>query len=365
MKEIKTQDAVGLILCHDITRITPGADGVKGAAFRKGHVVREEDIPELLKLGNAHLYVWSDDPDMIHENEAAETLYTLAAGSHISGTEVKEGKIELIADKDGLLRVDKAKLVTLNREDDLMMASRHDYSPVRKGDVLAGTRAIPLAVPRASIDRAFEAVRSVGGRGDGNGTNDKILNIIPYRKMRAGIVTTGNEVYKGLIKDGFTPKVREKMAEYGMDEAGQVAVPDDPGKTTAAILELIDERGADIVFVTGGMSVDPDDRTPLAIRDTGAAVVSYGSPVLPGAMFMLAYYRKDKSADRVAEPDGIPILGLPGCVMHDERTVFDIVLPRLVAGVPVTKDDINALGVGGLCLRCETCIFPRCGFGAV
>jgi molybdopterin biosynthesis enzyme MoaB len=373
MKEVKTQDAIGLILCHDITRITPGAGGVKDAAFRKGHVVCEEDIPELLKLGKENLYVWSDDPNMMHENEAAEILYTLASGSHISGTEVKEGKIELIADTDGLLRVDKAKLLALNSEDDLMMATRHDYSPVRKGDVLAGTRAIPLAVPKESMNRAVEVVRAAGGSGAGaaekGAEDDKILNIIPYGKMSAGIVTTGSEVYGNLIKDGFTPKVRKKMAEYGMNEAGQITVPDDPGLTTAAILKLIDEHGADIVFVTGGMSVDPDDRTPLAIRDTGAEVVSYGAPMLPGAMFMLAYYAKGtskkESSDINTGQGGIPILGLPGCVMHDERTALDIFLPRLVARVTVTKDDISAIGAGGLCLRCETCIFPRCGFGAV
>ncbi|MDR1292420.1 MAG: molybdopterin-binding protein [Clostridiales Family XIII bacterium] len=380
MKEVKTQDAIGLILCHDITRIIPGVGGVKDVAFSKGHVVREEDIPALLALGKENLYVWSDEPGMIHENEAAEILCELAAGDHISGTKVKEGKIELIADEDGLLRVDKAKLVALNRADDFMMATRHDYSPVRRGDVLAGMRAIPLAVSRSSIGMMVDAVWAERGGGAGaeeeggagasekGATSDKILNIIPYEKMRAGIVTTGSEVYGHLVEDGFTPKVRKKMAEYGMYEAGQVTVPDDPGKTTAAILKLISEKGADIVFVTGGMSVDPDDRTPLAIRDTGAEVVSYGASALPGAMFMLAYFKRASEKTRAnvgAAQRGIPILGLPGCVMHDERTVLDILLPRLVAGVAVTKDDIVALCAGGLCLRCETCIFPRCGFGAV
>jgi hypothetical protein len=359
VKEIKTQDAAGLILAHDITRIIPGEGSRNEVAFAKGHVVREEDIPELLKVGKEHLFVWSDEPGMVHENDAAEALYRLAAGEHMHGTPVREGKIEIIADADGLLRVDRAALAALNASGEVMMATRHDMTPVRKGDKLAGTRAIPLAVPGALLDEVAAAVKTAaGGAGEDHGpAGGRILTLLPYRRMRAGIVNTGSEVYSGLIEDGFTPRVREKMAEYGIEEAGHAVVPDEPEAATAAILKLIATGGADMVFVTGGMSVDPDDRTPLAIAQTGADVVTYGAPVLPGAMFMVAYYGK---------PDGarVPILGLPGCVMHDRRTIFDIILPRLAAGVEVTGQDIKALAAGGLCVQCETCIFPACGFGA-
>jgi molybdopterin biosynthesis enzyme MoaB len=364
MKEIKTIGAVGLVICHDITRIIPGKDGIKEIAFRKGHTVRDEDIPALLKLGKEHLFVWSDEPGMIHENAAAGILLRLSAGNHIRGSEVREGKIDLIAEKDGLLRVNKVMLSALNAFDDFILATRHDYAPVRKDDVIAGTRAIPLAVSGEQT-RAVEAAvnASAGGKLQG----EKILNIMPFKKQRAGIVTTGNEVYGGLVKDDFAPKVREKMGEYGIAEAGCIMTPDDPETTTKAILDMINVKDADMVFVTGGMSVDPDDRTPLAIRSTGAEVAFYGTPVLPGSMFMLAYYRKEHSSQKSSSGHigRIPILGLPGCVMHDERTVFDIILPRLTAGLTVTRQDINELAKGGLCLRCKTCIFPNCGFGAV
>ena len=339
MKEIKTTEAVGHIISHDITRIIPG--GVKEVAFKKGHVVREEDVPELLKVGKAHLYVWENDETMLHENDAALYLADLVAQEGFLKSEVKEGKIEIFADRSGILRVDKEKLALLNEFDEVMVAARHDLIPVRPGDKLAGTRIIPLSIEKSKMDE----VRQSFGEGS-------VLSIIPFQKMKTAIVTTGGEVFEGLIEDGFTPIVREKLAEYEVEDLGNLKVPDNPEMTTSAILRMFD-KGADIVFVTGGMSVDPDDRTPLAIKNTGAEIVSYGAPVLPGAMFM------------IAKLGGKTILGLPGCVMHSKRTIFDIVLPRIMAGMSVTKKDINDLAPGGLCLSCETCIWPACGFGAL
>ncbi|MDR3305901.1 MAG: molybdopterin-binding protein [Clostridiales Family XIII bacterium] len=339
MKEIRTQDAVGHIIPHDITRIVPGKG--KDVAFRKGHIVREEDIEPLLKIGKVHLYVWENDGSMLHENDAAEILADLVAGPGMTRGEVKEGKIEIFASVPGVLRVDKARLDALNMIDEIMAATRHDYVPVTAGDKLAGTRIIPLAVEKSKIEEA--KARVSGGT---------VLRIHPYVHRKAAIVTTGSEVFEGLIDDGFTPIVREKLSAYDVEEVGHITVPDNPEMTTNAILRVAD-KGADVILVTGGMSVDPDDRTPLAIRNAGARVVSYGAPVLPGAMFLVAYL------------NGAAVLGLPGCVMHSKKTIFDIILPRVMADIPITKEDINALAAGGLCLNCEHCIFPACGFGSL
>ena len=338
MKLIRTEDAVGHVLCHDMTRIVKGES--KGPAFRKGHVVATEDIPMLLSMGKEHLYVWEVEPGMLHENEAAEVLYSLCAGPNMSRSEVKEGKIEAIADMDGLLLIDIERLKAVNALGELMVATRHSHFPVKKGDKLAGTRIIPLVIKGEKLEQA----KSVAGE-------KPLLELKPFHPKKVGIVTTGSEVQKGLIKDTFTPVLVDKVGEYGCEVIGQVCPGDDHEAITAAILEL-KAKGAELVLCSGGMSVDPDDKTPLAIKNTGARIVSYGAPVLPGAMLMVAYLDGD-----------VPVVGLPGCVMYAKRTVFDLVLPLLMADVPVTADDLAAMGHGGLCLNCEICTFPNCGFG--
>lgn len=341
MKEIRTQDAVGHILCHDITQIIK--DQKKGVLFKKGHVVREEDIPALLSVGKEHLFVWEKKEGMLHENEAAEILYKISAGEHMHGSEIKEGKIELIADCDGLLKIRRDALQAVNSLGEMMIASRHGDFPVRKGDKIAGTRIIPLVIEKEKMDRAEEAAGE-----------SPIFSILPFQNKKAGIVTTGSEVQKGLIKDTFTPVLREKLDEYACSVVGQTTPGDDRKQITEDILKFIRE-GADLVICSGGMSVDPDDRTPGAIKDTGAEIVTYGAPVLPGAMLLLAYY---KTEDRT-----VPILGLPGCVMYAKRTVFDLLLPRVMADDRICAKEISAYGEGGLCLNCQTCTFPNCGFG--
>ena len=341
MKEIRTVDAVGQILCHDITQIIK--DQKKGVLFKKGHVVREEDIPALLSVGKEHLFVWEKKEGMLHENEAAEILYKISAGGHMHGSEIKEGKIELIADCDGLLKIRRDALQAVNSLGEMMIASRHGDFPVRKGDKIAGTRIIPLVIEKEKMDRAEEAAGE-----------SPIFSILPFRNKKAGIVTTGSEVQKGLIKDTFTPVLREKLDEYACSVVGQTTPGDDRKQITEDILKFIRE-GADLVICSGGMSVDPDDRTPGAIKDTGAEIVTYGAPVLPGAMLLLAYY---KTEDRT-----VPILGLPGCVMYAKRTVFDLILPRVMADDRICAKEISAYGEGGLCLNCQTCTFPNCGFG--
>lgn len=279
MKEIRTVDAVGQILCHDITQIIK--DQKKGVLFKKGHVVREEDIPALLSVGKEHLFVWEKKEGMLHENEAAEILYKISAGEHMHGSEIKEGKIELIADCDGLLKIRRDALQAVNSLGEMMIASRHGDFPVRKGDKIAGTRIIPLVIEKEKMDRAEKAAGET-----------PIFSILPLRNKKAGIVTTGSEVQKGLIKDTFTPVLREKLDEYACSVVGQTTPGDDRKQITEDILNFIRE-GADLVICSGGMSVDPDDRTPGAIKDTGAEIVTYGAPVLPGAMLLLAYYKTE------------------------------------------------------------------------
>ena len=338
MKLIKTEDAVGHVLCHDITQIIRGV--TKDAVFRKGHIVTAEDIPVLLSVGKEHLYVWEKDDTMWHENEAAEILYEICAGEHMHPSDIKEGKIELIADTDGLLKINREALVAVNSLGEMMIASRHGDFPVRAGDKLAGTRIIPLIIEKEKMERAKEA-----------GGTEPIFTIRPYKKKKYAIVTTGSEVFKGRIKDTFSPVIREKLAAFPSEEIGQIYVDDEKTHILEAIQKQI-AAGADLIICTGGMSVDPDDQTPGAIKQTGARIVSYGAPVLPGAMFLLAYME-----------DGTPVMGLPGCVMYAKATVFDLVLPRIAAGVEVTKKELAHMGNGGFCLGCKTCHYPNCGFG--
>lgn len=338
MKLIDTRDAVGHTLCHDITQIIKGV--TKDAAFRKGHVVTEADIPVLLSLGKDHLYVWEMQEGMLHENDAADRLYALCRNENMTATPVKEGKIELVAACDGLFRVDVQRLHAINSLDEIMIATRHTNTPVKKGDKLAGTRVIPLIIDE---QRLIEAERLAGGT--------PLMELLPYKEMKAGIVTTGNEVFYGRIQDAFTPVIVDKLADYGISVLDHITVNDDNENIKNAILALR-EKGADLILCTGGMSVDPDDKTPGAIKASGARIVTYGAPVLPGAMFLLGYFE-----------DSTPIVGLPGCVMYAKATIFDLVLPRIAAGLPVNKADLAGMGHGGLCLGCPTCHYPICSFG--
>lgn len=342
MKLIKTEDAVGHVLCHDITQIIKGV--TKDAVFRKGHIVTEEDIPVLLSVGKENLYAWEKEEGMLHENDAAEILRQICQGEHMHPSDVKEGKIELIADIDGVLKIEREKLRKVNSLGEIMIASRHGDFPVKKGDKLAGTRVIPLVISEEKMQQAKDV--TAGGA---------IFNILPYKKKKAGIVTTGSEVYYHRIKDTFTPVIEEKMAEYDIEIGGHEICNDDPQMIENAIRSLLAD-GCNMIVCTGGMSVDPDDRTPYAIRQVTGEIVSYGAPVLPGAMFLLAYYREEGK-------EVIPVLGLPGCVMYSKRTIFDLVLPRLTVGEILTAEDLNTLGEGGLCLNCPECTFPNCGFG--
>jgi molybdenum cofactor synthesis domain-containing protein len=260
---------------------------------------------------------------------------------------VKEGKIELSSMIDGLLKVNNEGLKTVNSFNQMMIASRHGNFRIHKGDKIAGTRIIPLVIEEDKMKQVKQKTFEVTH-------NQPIFEIKPFKEKKVGIITTGNEVFYGRIQDTFTPVIVEKLSEFNSQVIDHVILNDDDKKVTENILKMIDS-GADVVICTGGMSVDPDDKTPLAIKNTGARIVSYGAPVLPGAMFLIAYYQK---GDRT-----IPIMGLPGCVMYSKRTIFDLVLPFIFADEEVTVDYLTSLGQGGLCLNCPVCTFPNCGFG--
>ena len=338
MKLIRTEDAVGHVLCHDMTQIIK--DVYKGARFHKGHVVTEEDIPVLLSMGKEHLYVWEMTPGMVHENDAAERLYALCANDHMDRSQVKEGKIELTAARDGLFRVNREKLIAVNSVDDVMIATRHGNTAVKKGDKLAGMRVIPLVIEEEKLQAAEEAAGAA-----------PLLELLPYIKKTAAIVATGSEVKKGLIQDTFTPVVKDKLAAYGIDTLSVLYSGDGVENVASSIAEAR-ATGAQLILCTGGMSVDPDDNTPGGIKQSGARIVTYGAPVLPGAMFLLGYYE-----------DGTVVMGLPGCVMYAGATIFDLALPRIAAGVEMTRSDFAVMGEGGLCLGCKPCHWPSCPFG--
>ena len=337
MKLIKTEEAVGQVLCHDMTQIIPGE--YKGPRFRKGHIVTKEDIPVLLSMGKENLYIFEMDENKLHENDAAEILCKICKGKNISRSEVKEGKIELAAEIDGLFTIDREKLSAINSIEELMIATRHGDTAVHKGDKLAGTRVIPLVIEKDKLTQAQDIA-----------DNTPILNVLPYTLKTAAVITTGSEVYHGRIEDKFTPVIIEKLKGFGITVTEHLTVDDGIENITSAINSV--KGKVDMILCTGGMSVDPDDNTPGAIKQSGADIITYGAPVLPGAMFLLGYYE-----------DGTPVMGLPGCVMYAKATIFDLVLPRITAEVRLSKADFVAYGEGGLCLGCEQCTYPHCSFG--
>lgn len=339
LKKIKLKDAVGTKLAHDITEIRPGE--FKGPAFRKGHTVCNDDLCHLQKLGKNHLYAIDLAEDEIHEDQAAAILAAGLAGEGIVWQDdPREGKIKLIADNDGLLTVDTASLAAFNMVEEVMCATLHNHTLVKKGDLVAATRAIPLIMKRAPIERAAAIARQSGAT----------LSVKTLRQARVGLVITGSEVYHGLIEDRFAPVLSEKVSDLGCTLEGVIFAPDDAELIRNAIQTHL-ERGCDLLMLSGGMSVDPDDVTRKGIRMAGATEMHYGSAVLPGAMFLVAYI------------DEVPLLGVPACGLYHRITVLDLVLPRILAGEKIGKAELAFLGHGGLCKDCEECRYPHCPFG--
>jgi molybdopterin biosynthesis enzyme len=340
MKTIAVQDAVGTVLAHDVTRIVPGQS--KGPAFRKGHIVRAEDLPVLLDIGKEHLYVLEVKPGMVHENDAARRIAAAAAGPGLKLTEPSEGRINLVAEYTGLLKINVEALNRLNAVDDVVFATIHGNHRIEEGQAVGGTRIIPLMTNDAIVHQAEKICAQ----------NSPLLSVKPFQAFKVGLITTGSEIYNGRIKDTFGPVVRRKFKELGSEVVTQILVSDEIDMTLAAI-DQCRAMGVDMIALTGGMSVDPDDQTPAAIRAAGARVVTYGAPTFPGAMFMLAYL------------DDIPVVGLPGCVMYHKSSIFELIVPRILAGDEIETADIAKLGYGGYCAGCRECRYPACGFGKV
>lgn len=338
MKAVPVRDAVGMVLGHDVTEIIP--DVFKGRAFRKGHVIQESDIEKLLNIGKENIFAFTMEEGIIHENEAAERISQAAAGPGIMLSEPSEGKVNLLAEYPGLLKVNVNALYRINSIEEIVFSTLHTNQKITTKKPVAGTRIIPLTTREGNIEQV-ETVCS---------ENYPIVEIKPFKSFKVGMITTGSEIYNGRIEDKFGPILHVKFADLGSRVIRQEFVSDDVTMTVNAIHKLIDD-GAELIAVTGGMSVDPDDQTPASIKAAGADVVTYGSPIFPGAMFMLAYI------------NDVPVLGLPGCVMYYNASIFDLTVPRILAGERVSKEDIIAMGHGGFCANCSPCRYPVCGFG--
>jgi molybdenum cofactor synthesis domain-containing protein len=339
LKKIELQEAVGTKLVHDITEIRPGE--FKGPAFRIGHTVCNEDLCHLQKLGKNHLYLIDLEEDEIHENQAASILAKGLAGDGVVWEDnPKEGKIKLLAERDGLLIVNTASLAAFNMVEEVMCATLHNHTLVKEGELVAATRAIPLVMQRAPIDRAAAIARQNGG----------VVSVKQLRRARVGIIITGNEVYHGLIEDRFAPVLTKKVEGLGSEVVELEFAPDDAEVISQAICSLLD-RGCDLLLLSGGMSVDPDDVTRHGIRLAGASELTYGAAALPGAMFLVAYL------------GDVPLLGVPACGLYHRITVLDLVLPRILVGERIGKKELAFLGHGGLCRDCPECSYPHCPFG--
>ncbi|MGM0445917.1 MAG: molybdopterin-binding protein [Bacillota bacterium] len=339
IKKISVDKAVGHVIAHDMTQIIPGE--YKGARFKKGHIIKKEDITILKDMGKENIYVLNLDEETLHEDQAAYKMAEVLKSEYIKLDDPHEGKISLISKIDGILKINKDLLFKANSESDILITTGHTNAPVKKGEIIAGVRINPLTIELKKINKAL----SILDRGT-------LFKINPYKDLKVGVVITGNEVYSGRIEDKFLPTLKSKFQRWGGKLLDHKYVPDDPERITESLLELKKE-GADILLTGGGMSVDPDDLTPLGIRYTGANIIKYGVPVLPGNKLMVAYL------------DQVPILGLPACVIFERTTVFDIVYPRILSGEKITKDKLVELSYGGLCHDCPVCQYPHCSFGKV
>lgn len=338
-KTLPIENAIGSVLAHDVTEIRKGE--FKGPAFRKGHVIQSEDICRFLRMGKRQLYVLDIEDGYLHEDDAAVRMAEAVCGEGVvvAGTP-REGKLNLTAARGGLLKVDVEALAAFNLLGEVMCATRHTNTVVTRGDLLAGTRAIPLVLSASVVDEAVHIASAAGG----------LLRVLPIRSAKVGLVITGSEVFSGMIEDRFESVLRGKIDKIGSSVVGVAFAPDDPAAISEAIIRMR-TAGADFILTTGGMSVDPDDVTREGIRLAGGSAECYGAPVLPGAMFMMA------------DLNGTTVLGIPACGLYHETTIFDLVLPRVLAGESLQRDEIARMGHGGLCLNCTPCRFPRCGFG--
>ena len=338
MKQMPVEAAAGMVLGHDLTKIVPGE--FKGVRFKKGHIIKQEDIPHLLDMGKKNIYVYDLAEGLVHEDEAALRIAKAAAGQGLKFSMPKEGKVELSAEIDGLLKIDLQGLDGINTFPEAILSCLHTNQRVNAEELVAGTRIIPLVIENTLLNKLEDIACSYF----------PVIQVQPFHSLKVGIITTGSEVYEGRIKDGFGPVLKKKIEESGSSVLEQIFVNDSVEMIVNAIHAMV-QKGADLILATGGMSVDPDDVTPDGIRQAGGRIVTYGAPVLPGAMFMMAYI------------GNIPVMGLPGCVMYSRTSIFDLIYARVQAGEVIERADIVKLGHGGMCKSCEECRYPNCGFG--
>ena len=336
MKKINVQDAIGMQLCHDITEMN---DGFKGVAFKRGHIIQESDIEHMLRIGKQHIFVWEENAGEIHEDDCARRMAAMAPVEGAHYTEPAEGKVLLFADQRGMFRVNTKLLKKIDSIGDITICTLPDHYPVEVGARLASMRIVPLVTKEEQI---IEAERLCA--------EEKLLRLLPYQHKKIGVIITGSEVYHGRIKDKFEPVVRAKMKQYPSEIVGLTICDDDLDMIVNAAKKHL-ENGADFLIFTGGMSVDPDDLTPTAVRQLGAEIITHGVPSQPGNMTLVAYL------------GNVPILGVPGAAIKLPTTIFDVLLPQVFAGEKITKEELINLAEGGLCQMCKACHWPNCTFG--
>jgi molybdenum cofactor synthesis domain-containing protein len=338
LKKVKTEDAVGLVVGHDMTKTIPGV--YDGPRFRRGDVIKKEDIPELLSMGKEHIYVIEKEEDQVHEEEAAIRIAKAIAGKNITTTAPRQGRVNLKATVDGIIKINKPLLYEIHSIEDIIIATRHNNVICKAGEIVAGTKIIPLFTPEDNLKKLEEICKDKG----------KVVDVIPFLPKKVGMIITGNEIFKGITEDKFAAVMRKKIEKLGSTVISEVIVPDDEDIIAKAILDM-KAKGCDVIITCGGLSVDPDDVTVEGVEKSGARIISYGVPVMPGAMVL------------VAKLGDIPILGAPGAVIFKKTTIIDVLMPRMLAGDKITRQDIIELAHGGMCLDCEECVFPVCPFG--
>ena len=341
LKAVSVEQAVGKRALHDMTLILPGKS--KGAAFTHGQQITVGDLCRLQQMGRRTIYLEEENritPEWVHENQAAVAFAQAMAGDGVTFEEPpREGRINLVADRDGLLLVDEERLEQFNMIPGVMCAGRRSCTVVHQQRTVAATRAIPLLIPRADFEKALIVL------GDA-----PLFKVLPMRRARVGILVTGSEVFQGLIEDQFVPIITAKVERHGCSVVQSLIVPDDRRAIVDGIANLV-ESGADLVVTTAGLSVDPDDVTRQGLIDAGATDLLHGAPIIPGAMLLLANIGT------------VQVIGVPACALYFKTTGFDLLLPRLLAGLKTTRRDLAKLGHGAFCLACKTCTFPKCPFG--
>lgn len=338
MKKIPVEESVGQTLCHDMTAIMES--GEKCARFRRGHVIEREDIPVLLNMGKSHVFIWEPDADEVHEEDAARAVTEAVCGENVGFSGPSEGKFQIYSKINGMFSVNSEALKAINTVEDYTIACRPKNIVVQESEKLAGVRIVPLVTKRQNVEQAVQIAKD----------NAPVFSVKPFLPLKTGIIITGGEIYYGRIKDKFEPVMREKLSKYGARIIGAIKCPDDLTLLSQAIKDFL-SQGAELILLTGGMSVDPDDLTPTAIKKSGARLVTQGVPMQPGNMLTIAYL--DKTV----------LIGVPGASLHQKVTSLDVFLPRVFTDETIGREEIAGLGEGGFCMSCDVCRYPTCYFG--